>query len=353
MTAISPVTASQEGPDTVGFRSSGPSPTERTLHLVGPGQVGRRLLRLLPGTSLRLCAVSDSTATVFDRSGLDPLAIAAHKERGLPLRDFAAAAAIPTELAISVVAAQVVADATGSDKASTTAAVERGRAALRNGAFLALCGKNALAAAAAEWLASEQRRQVGCNAALGGAGLQLVRELDELRARCTGLELCGNVTTTVIVQAIERGASVAEGIECAQKLGILEPDPELDLDGSDAAVKLAAVWGAVFGGAGKPGPDLATIARQHVRELDERVVRERVARGATTRLVARAGSDPQSLQVAFAEVPAGSPLAAPPDRVVYSYRLGASVRVHTGLGVGYQGTAEALLADIVQREVLR
>jgi homoserine dehydrogenase len=352
MPAISPVTASKEGPDTVGFRSSGTSPGDnaRTLHLVGAGQVGQRFLRLLPGTSLRLCAVSDSTATVFDREGLDPLAIAAHKQQRRPLRDFPGAAAISAEVATSVVAADVVADATGSEQASTAAAVARGRAALRNGAFLALCAKNALAAASAEWLGTTLRQQVGCNAALGGAGLQLVRELDELRARCTGLELAGNVTSTVIIQAIERGASLEQGIEHARQLGILEPDPELDLDGSDAAVKLAAVWGALFGGG---NPEVSRIARQHVRELDVDRVRERASRGATTRLLARGDRDPQSLRVQFTEVPATSPLAAPPDRVVYSYRLGQGLRVHTGLGVGYQGTAEALLADVVQREVRR
>src|SRR5947207_182571 len=102
MPAISPVTASKEGPDTVGFRSSGTSPGDRnarTLHLVGAGQVGQRFLRLLPATTLRLCAVSDSTATVFDREGLDPLAIAAHKEQRRPLRHFPGAAAIPTAVA--------------------------------------------------------------------------------------------------------------------------------------------------------------------------------------------------------------------------------------------------------------
>lgn len=355
MTTISPDTASQEGPDTVGFRSSGTSPGSRptTLHLVGVGQVGRCLLALLPGTGLRLVAATDSTATAIDPAGLDPAAVAAHKAAGRSLRDWPGAGLIPTATAIAVVGADVVADATASDGPGTLAAVERGRAALRAGAFLALSGKNALAAAGPEWLLGPHRGRVGCNATLGGAGRQLVAELDQLRANTTEVALVGNVTSTVIVQAIEAGASVADGIAHAERLGILEPDPELDLDGSDAAVKLAAVWGAVFGEWYLRPPEGRGIPRPHVRDLDPAVLRERAARGATTRLVGRADRDPRSLRVAFEEVPCGSPLAAPPDRVVYTYRLGAELRVHTGTGIGHQRTAQALLDDVLLREVRR
>jgi homoserine dehydrogenase len=319
----------------------------RTIHLVGPGEVGRRLLERLPRERFRLVAVSDSTATVFDRAGLDPLAIAAHKQAGGSLGSLPRAEAIATELAVELVGADVVVDATPSGKDSTEGALRRGRAALRIGARLVLCGKNALAAAAGEWLGGELRGRVGINAVLGGTGLQLLRELGELRARCDELQLVGNVTTTVIVQAIERGAAVEQGIAHARALGLLEPDPTLDLDGSDAAVKLAAVHGAVFGSV--PG----AIAQQDVRQLDAKELQARARRGATTRLVARGSRHGGDLRVAFEELPRTSPLAAPPDRVVYGYRLGEELRVHTGLGVGYERTAEAALQDLLAAEVRR
>ena len=53
-----------------------------------------------------------------------------------------------------------------------------------------------------------------------------------------------------------------------------------------------------------------------------------------------------SFEIHFEELPAGSPLAAPPDRVVYGYELPAGLRVHTGLGVGYERTAAALWDDV-------
>ena len=52
------------------------------------------------------------------------------------------------------------------------------------------------------------------------------------------------------------------------------------------------------------------------------------------------------LRVRFEELPAGSPLVAPPDRVVYGYELDRGLRVHTGLAVGYERTAEALVQDV-------
>ncbi|MBK8100963.1 MAG: hypothetical protein IPK26_28100 [Planctomycetes bacterium] len=287
---------------------------------------------------------------MFARDGLDVAAVLAHKQRGAAIAELPGAEAIPADVAIGVVGADLVVDATPSSAAGTEAALARGRAALRTGAFLALCGKNALAAAAAEWLLPPRRGRVGINAVLGGAGRQLASELDELRANCRALAVCGNVTTTVIVQAIERGASVAAGIEQARQLGLLEPDPTLDLDGSDAAVKLAAVQGAVFGEHWLRPVVPATIAREEVGALDPALLRDRARRGATTRLIGRAVRG-GALRVAFEEVPASSPLAAPPDRVVYTYELPTGVRVHTGLGVGHDRTAQALLADVLAAEV--
>ena len=75
-------------------------------------------------------------------------------------------------------------------------------------------------------------------------------------------------------------------------------------------------------------------------------MRERASRGATTRLIARGGRSGTDLRAAFEEVALGSPLAAPADRVVYGYELPSGLRVHTGLGVGYERTAEALWQDV-------
>lgn len=320
-----------------------------TLHLVGPGQVGRAFLRQLQQRApapVRVVAVSDRSGTVFHREGLSVDDVVTHKHRGGSLAELDGAETIPTELAIRLVSADLVVDATPSTLGDADAAVTRGRAALQCGATLALCSKNGLAKAAADWLQPATRRRLGVNAVLGGTGAQLVAELDELQRDCQGLALVGNVTTTAIIRAVENGASIDEGIGEARRLGFLEPDATLDLDGSDAATKLLCVWSALYGSTFTCAPGLDSVSREDIRQLDPEVLRERKARGATTRLIARGGRSGTDLRVAFDEVAIGSPLAAPADRVVYGYELPSGLRVHTGLGVGYERTAEALWADV-------
>src|SRR5688572_25480434 len=100
---LSAATASTEPRDTDGFRSSGQSPGRRSLHLVGPGAVGRAFLRQLAGVPVNVVAVTDSSATVFDRAGLPLEAIAAHKEAGRPLAAWPGAEALPTDFAVTIV----------------------------------------------------------------------------------------------------------------------------------------------------------------------------------------------------------------------------------------------------------
>jgi homoserine dehydrogenase len=323
-----------------------------TIHLIGPGHVGREFLALLTQSQLqahlqmRLLAVSDRLGVLCDERGLDPAAVALVKAAGRPLCDLGAVDAGAAEFAVARIRADVVVDATDSTKTGTDAAIARGHAALQIGAYLALSGKNALAAAAPAWLLGVHRGRVGVNAVLGGAGAQLVDELDELRAGCERVMLNGNVTTGVIVQAIERGASVEQGIAHAASLGLLETDPTLDFDGSDAAVKLLAVAGAVFGDALRPAPSFASVQREDVRTLDAKLLRDRVRRGATTRLIARA--DRAGLNsVRFEEIVSSSPLLVPADCVAYGYEIAGQLRVHLGHGVGYRCTAAALMSDVI------
>lgn len=318
-----------------------------TLHLVGPGHVGRSFLRQLAPAPVRVVAVSDASATAFARGGLPVDALCAHKAAGRALADWPGAERIPTDVALRVVAADVVADATPTREAEADAAVARALLALRLGGRVVLSAKNALAAAATSLLLGPFADRVGVDGVLGGAGAAIVADLADLRARCRGLAIVGNVTTTVLALACERGLSVVDGIADAQARGLLEPDPTLDLDGSDAATKLRAVWGAVFGAPAGPMPAAAAVAREDVRALDAVALRARAARGATTRLVGR-GDRAGNLCVCFEELPAGSPLAVPPDRVAYGFELPDGLRVHVGFGVGYDQTAAAMVRDVAR-----
>ena len=55
-----------------------------------------------------------------------------------------------------------------------------------------------------------------------------------------------NSTSGMVLEALSEGRSVAEAIRRAETLGILEEDPQYDLDGWDAAVKLCALSAALW-----------------------------------------------------------------------------------------------------------
>jgi len=55
-----------------------------------------------------------------------------------------------------------------------------------------------------------------------------------------------NSTSGVVLDALGHGRRLLEGIRLAEALGILEDDPQFDLDGWDAAVKLCALSAAIW-----------------------------------------------------------------------------------------------------------
>ncbi len=321
------------------YCTSGSSPGLPSLHLLGPGRVGRALLRRLAGLPVRLAAVTDSRGTLHSERGLDPARTAELKER--TGRVAPEARPLTPEL-LRTIGSDIVVDttATGVDREPWHALLERG--VLDRKASLVLAAKDGLRARAPSWTAAPLSDRVRYNAVLGGVGEVLRAELPELRTRANTVAIGGNASTTTILRAVEEGAPLAAGIAAAGDAGLLEADPELDLRGVDAAVKLAIVVGALWG----QQVDPADIPCEDVRGLDLETVRARVRRGRTTRLIGRRDARGR-LSVRYEEVARGSFLDVPGDRVVYLYGLReGGDRLHVGDGLGADGTARAVLRDV-------
>ena len=323
------------------FCASGSSPT---VHLLGAGKVGRAFLRLASAAGLRVVAVTDSAATVHHCDGLAAEELAAFKAAGGSLAARLGSERLPAEVALDVVEADVVVDATPTDPARADPAVRRCRGVLRRGGALALAAKDAVAAAPRELLVEH----VGCtgiNAVLGGTGLRFTRELERLRREVAEFGAVPNASTTAIIEQLEQGADFEQAVALARTAGLLEADAELDLSGSDAASKLAVVAGALWGDRGDACARVVAPP-PHCRDLDPELVAWRAARGRTTRLVGRATRDREP-RLSWEELERRDPLAVPSDRVAYAYHLGGGrQRLHVGLGLGPDGTAAALLADV-------
>jgi len=324
------------------FTTSGTSPTLPGIHLVGPGAVGRELLTLLANSTAHVVAVSDSTGTLVERGGLDPATVRRHKEAG-PIAGLPAALSVPLTHALDAIGAPVVCLLLPSD-ASRTGDLPWTLRALAAQRIVVSAAKHVPCA----WPALVADARFGLDAVLGGTGARLQAELAVLREGWRSAALAGSASTTLIVEVLERGGTFDDGLENARRAGVLEPDPELDLRGADAATKLALVAGVLLG---RPIP-VGTIAAPDLRHVDPALVRERAARGATTRLVGRATREGE-LSLAFEEVLRLSPLAIPATRVAYTYELADRTVVHVGDGIGPLGTARAVLRDLVRLRAVR
>ena len=96
-----------------------------------------------------------------------------------------------------------------------------------------------------------------------------------------------NSTTTVILEAMEAGRSFDEAVVEAQRLGVAETDPSADVDGIDAAVKVAEVAFVLMGERLK----LTDVQREGIRGITSEQLREARKNGETWRLVSRARRD--------------------------------------------------------------
>ncbi|MFN8167425.1 MAG: hypothetical protein U0S36_01430 [Candidatus Nanopelagicales bacterium] len=117
-----------------------------------------------------------------------------------------------------------------------------------------------------------------------------------------------NGTTSVVLESVEDGLSVEEGIADAQRRGVAEADPSLDIDGFDAAVKVVAIANVLM------DADLrvADVDVTGIRDLDPDEVRAAAAAGTPIRLVAEAESRDGVVtgRVAPVRLQPGDPFAA-------------------------------------------
>ncbi len=96
-----------------------------------------------------------------------------------------------------------------------------------------------------------------------------------------------NSTTNVVLCEMERGVPLAAAVAAAQRLGVAEADPDDDLEGWDAAVKVAVLANALMGGPLTP----EQVERESVRSVTlERIVRAR-ERGRRIKMVCEVSRD--------------------------------------------------------------
>ncbi len=210
------------------------------------------------------------------------------------------------------------------------------------------------------WLAAFAARtgaSLRYEAAVGGA-IPIVRALGGSLSDEDVLEIGGvlNGTTNFVLDAMESGAEYGEALAEAQRLGFAEQDPRSDVDGHDAAHKLAILAGLAF-----RRPAVSTslarrgiggISRDDVRAGKERGLRLKLV--AVARRVAPALPDGGAIDVVEAGVtpayvPEDHPFARArgAENVVRVLGRGCGPLVFSGFGAGGDATASAVVADVL------
>ena len=191
------------------------------------------------------------------------------------------------------------------------------------------------------------------SAAVGGVlpAVKTVERLAASGARITSLRAVLNGTSGVVFDGLALGEPLDRAVGEAQRAGFAEADPTLDLDGTDAAQKLALLLRA----AGCEVGDWRAIARRGVAAVAPLVGRL----GGTWRLVASASLLGGRIAAASVEprrlLPGDFLAGGPPAAAALEVSLldGTVVRARAQ-GAGRWPTAEAVLADLedLRREAL-
>ena len=314
--------------------------------LVGCGTVGTGVARVLAEHGARLAARAGRAIKLECVVVRDP---ARPRDPAVPPGLVTAS----LEVALANPRVQVVAELMGGVEAARRAvllSLEAGKHVVTaNKALLAACGPELFAAA------RRAGRAICFEAAVAG-GVPVVRALAESLAanQVTALRGILNGTSNSILTAMaERGVGYADALKEAQELGYAEADPTLDVDGSDAAHKLAVLAQIAFGvTASREQMDVRGI--DGVDALDVRFAREL---GYTLKLLAEAWTDAGkvALHVAPVLVRRADPLAQVRGVSNAVLVMGDVVgeTLYQGPGAGMMPTASAVVADLIDLAVGR
>jgi homoserine dehydrogenase len=307
---------------------------------------------------LGMGTVGGGVAALIERNGAllqEKAELKLHLERVL-VRDpeKRRAAALPRE-AFTTDAAAILDDPSIEIVIELIGGIEPARSyiseALQKGKFVVTANKDLMARHGAELLelARRCRRNIFYEASVGG-GIPLIRPLKHCLVANRIKRIVGiiNGTTNYILTRMAREEmGFQAALAAAQSLGFAEADPASDLEGWDAAYKLAILAGISF----NSRIPLEEISVQGIAGVTREDIRYALELGYAIKLVAVGErlAEGLALRVHPALVPLAHPLAAVLDEFNAIYVEGDAVgeAMFYGRGAGALPTAGAVLADVV------
>lgn len=333
---------SQTGVMGGGLREGAPGGVREVVRvgLLGCGNVGAALVRL----------VDEHADIVAARAGVRiEVARVAVRDLGRSREVKLAASAFTDD------PAAVVADPDVDVIVEVMGGVEPSRAlidaALRAGKPVVTANKELIARDGPELLSIAARAGVDLlfEASVAG-GIPLIRPLRESLAGDRIRRVLGIVNGTtnyILTRMTEDGATFADALTEAQRLGYAEADPTADVEGFDAAAKAAIIATIAFGAPVGPGD----VYREGLTEVTDDDIRSARSLGYVVKLlaVAEEADGDVAVRVHPAMVPVQHPLAAVRDsfNAVFIEADAVGELMLYGRGAGGNPTASAVLGDLV------
>jgi homoserine dehydrogenase len=315
------------------------APRTVRLALAGCGVVGGGLVRLLHESAP---AIAARFGVRFDVTSV--LVRDVTRERNVPLEARFFTNNLDAFLSHD---ADVVIEAVGGDEPARTiasSALTRGKKLITSNKELVASHGESLSA-----LAAEHRVGLDFGAAVGGSA-PVISTLRDLVGASTPLSVRGilNGTSNYVITLLERGAILDAALASACERGLAEADCSRDLDGRDAAAKLAIISWITFG----IRPADLRIRRTSLVPGVERLVRLAATEGAQVRLIAECTQLPRRRVVAVEPVIVASRSAfgrttLEDNRVEVDLGWPSPLSV-SGPGAGGRPTAAALLSDLLR-----
>jgi homoserine dehydrogenase len=273
------------------------------LALIGYGNVGRAFARLLEKKRaiypFRIVAIHTA------RQGT------AYDLHGLPVSPKFGPKAASVDEFLDASGAEVLFEITTLEPSTGEPAISHIKAAFARGMHVVTANKGPVAHAYADL--EQMARVAGVQFRFESTVMDGAPVFNLVRETLPGVTIRGfqgvlNSTTNIVLEAMEAGQSLEEGIDLARKIGIAEADASYDIDGWDAAAKTAALANVLMQARVTP----MQVETKGIGRLTPERVAQVKATGKTIRLVSRAhlaGKDGLKMRVRAEVLEAADPLA--------------------------------------------
>ncbi len=275
--------------------------------MIGCGNVGQNFLRILEmkeerlreqyDLGFRIVAVADSSGVALDAQGFDPAQLRCHKEAGGKISQLAGHQ--PGQTALKMIETSdldLVLEASPVNLDDGEPGLSLTQAALGQGIDVVLANKGPLVLAFDRLhdLARRHNAGIAYSATVCGA-LPVINigRRDMVAADIISLRGIFNSTSNFILAEMATGRSFREALEEAQRRGIAEADPSLDVEGWDTANKLVIIANSFLG----MGATLGQVAVAGITAITTEQLQTEMAVGNTIKLVATATRTPEGYQL--------------------------------------------------------